>query len=439
MNGLGNREIALEIEISMDFMPVLLAVVEKGAAACGMEKRELDQMVLGAEEIFGYLCSLAMPREKLQAVLTDGAYYVQLTLMMAESEVPWEAFNLSAPAVQGDESDIGELGLMLAARFLDGLEVERRPPAGIMLKLIKDKIYPAVKGPFSNPLRLDEPYAIKEAAPADIKQLCALVQSVNGEDVIPPFCRTPGRLVDMAASGDYRVIVARDAQEQMAGGLIWHAVSDRLVEFHGPFAVAAGLTAAGLLVEYCLASLARTSAVALYSRNAAPDYPEEYFEPMDAGRIIDANSRPYASRPVFRLLHEDNGASSWISPVLQPFVEDNYHRLNLPRRINMVENLGEKVQAHSAFLSRLDWQGGQAVMRPLQTGRDAREVLEAYVQVLRTNDIDEIQFELDLGQAEHGELGPALLAAGFLPALLLPYGASGDLLVFCHQPDASRS
>lgn len=435
----------------MEFIPVLLAVVEKGAAAFGLQKRELGQMILGTEEIFNYLCSLSMRHEKLRAVLADGAYYIRLSLTLADLEVPWEAFNLSAPVMEGNENDLGELGLMLAARFLDGLEVERHAQSGIVLNLIKNKVYPTIEAPGRTLVRLDGPLRIKRADADGVKRLCGLILDNYRPALTPAFGRTPGRLVDMLASGDYQAALAWDHNGELAGGLVWHPVSEALVEFFGPFTVPADANAANpanpadpanaasLLVEYCLAGLARTSAVALFNRNSSPDFPAEYFEEMGRRQQSEPGGTKFESLSVFRLLREDNGSSSWIAPILLPFVEERCRRLNLPRRLNRVENLGERVAGHSAFLSRLDWQSRSAVMRPLQTGQDAEQVIAAYRQVLVSNGFDEIQFELDLGQAEHAELGPALLAAGFEPVHLLPYGAKGDLLVFYCQAPASRS
>lgn len=438
MSSPAGTDMKLEINAKMDNMPVLLAFVAAGASALGLQKRELDQLVLGSEEIFSYICGLSAGHDRIQGILHDGAYYVRLALVMDKMDIPWEAFNLSVPVIRGEDQEMEELGLMLAARFLDGLEVESQTQRGIAINLIKDKVYPVAEAGNEGNMIVNGSLAVSAGDPGGIKQLCGLVQQYYPA-VAPSFCRTPGRLVDMAASGDYRVLLARDSTQQLAGGIIWHWLSPGLVEFFGPYPVPTESPAAILLAEHLLSSLARSSAVALFSRAAPEAYPAACFEEMGRWQRAGSDGSLREQRSIYRLLHEDNGAVSWFSPVLQPFVEEASRRLNLPRRFCLVENQGERVEARSAFLSRLERQGARAIIRPLQTGRDAKEVIASYVQVLRNSDFTEIEFELDLGQAEHGELGAALLAAGFQPVHLLPYGARGDLLVFHYQANPSRN
>lgn len=423
-------DIHLEIEMHQEYLPVLISLVESGSRVFGLQHGECSQLVLAAEEIFSYLCGLPLKKDRVKARLLDGFYYISLELIIPEVDIPWEAFNLSARPGLDEDSDLKEIGLLLAARFLDGLTVEKHAESGIILNLIKDKSYPAAQ-PGDFPVdEVKAPCQIVNASPEGLKSLCGLILNHYEEAAIPAFARVPGRLVDMIRSQEYQAALALDIQENVAGGMVWHNISSQLVEFFGPFVSSGETELPGLLVEHCLAKIARTPATALFTRSASPDLPGAYFEPLGSEDIHDTGGNIQTNQPCFRMLHEDNGSSLWIHPVLKGFVAEKCLQMDLPRHLHLALNRGESQEFKTAFLSRLDRQGRQAIIKPLQTGGDAAVILSEYIKVLWENGFERIQIELDLGEALHSELGPAILHCGFTPAYLLPHGGIGDVLVF---------
>ncbi len=79
---------------------------------------------------------------------------------------------------------------------------------------------------------------------------------------------------------------------------------------------------------------------------------------------------------------------------------------------------------------------GQVVLAALWVGDDATAVLKQHVVALRQAGFGEIIFQQDAGEASQAELGPALLASGFAPQYILPWGGKGDVLVWTQRGEA---
>jgi hypothetical protein len=69
-------------------------------------------------------------------------------------------------------------------------------------------------------------------------------------------------------------------------------------------------------------------------------------------------------------------------------------------------------------------------LRPLIDGRDMPALLASHVDLCRRDGVEHILLETDHGIGWHARLGVAIRAAGFVPRLLLPNAATGDVLVW---------
>ena len=101
-----------------------------------------------------------------------------------------------------------------------------------------------------------------------------------------------------------------------------------------------------------------------------------------------------------------------------------------------VEAQGEAQSARSAFSARMNRPAGQVTLAALWVGEDAAAVLKQHVVSLRLAGFSEIVFQLDAGEASQAILGPALLASGFAPQYILPWGGKGDVLVWTQREEA---
>jgi hypothetical protein len=164
------------------------------------------------------------------------------------------------------------------------------------------------------------------------------------------------------------------------------------------------------------------------------DVPQDYFELL--GEITIAaggvNKEEVKHQVLYRQLEEDNGAKVFVHPEIAVFMEECYDRLVLPRTLLTTEYACEAMSEHSAFSVALDWPRQQAVLSVLALGQDALNNLKEHIVFLRKEGIVNLFFHLDVGKAEEALMVPALLAAGFTPRLVLPWGGHGDLVLFQH-------
>ena len=151
-------------------------------------------------------------------------------------------------------------------------------------------------------------------------------------------------------------------------------------------------------------------------------------QPTSCGRTVLCCAGPSTTA----ILGEDPGSEVWAHPDLEPFLRDTYRRHAFAREIRLTESQGEKRQPHSVFAVKFERAAGLVTVRPLWDGEDAKETLAEHVRVLQKDGIANIFFRMDLGRAWQANLTPALLANGFSPNLVIPYGGKGDLAIFQH-------
>jgi hypothetical protein len=190
---------------------------------------------------------------------------------------------------------------------------------------------------------------------------------------------------------------------------------------------------ASALVEACLGAIAKSEAVGLLCTYPTNRLPAEFFEEL--GRLDISSSEGEALElPMFyRHLKEDHGGRVWAHADLKDFLEREYQRLFLAREISLTQDQGEQRPKHSVFAADIDRTVGLAMLRPLWDGSDAADNLARHLTALSREGAGSILLEMDLAHAWQAALAPDLLANGFEPKLLLPYGGDGDLVIFQHS------
>ena len=240
----------------------------------------------------------------------------------------------------------------------------------------------------------------------------------------------------MAAAGEWRVLAAVDPAGYLGGALAWTGQGERTVLCQGPylFGQPAGSAMAVDLVEALLGELARSQALILLNHLPTPELPAAYFEPLGSYTLYPPDDSPREVTVQFRHLAEDPGTTVWAHPALEAFLDEQYQGLFLARQVLGARAEGEDQPPHSVLSTRLHRAQGQATLRPLQEGRDAADNLAAHVELLQGEGLRTIFFEMDLGQAWQADFTPALLDQGFSPRLLVPYGASSDMILWQSGP-----
>ena len=430
------RVIALDADFSVDVTPVLLSTVENAALAFGMDKKSVMNLTLAAEEVFSYLSTVSDKHDPLRIECVNGGYYVQVDFLFSARRLNLQAFNLTANIDPTDETRIHDIGLLMAARLADQIQLVMNPDRKMCLSLTKEKSYPA--GMALEPLAVPNLQIVKIETPAsdDLKIFCQRVLSVYSPDDSPAFIAYPGKFVDMIDSGDYEAAMAFDEQKNILGGIVWQQTKGKTINFYGPFLFDEIPDCEAKLLEYCLEKVGRSDCPGIMNRLAFRGVTDQYFEILGSTRNFGTDGSVRQHTAVYRQLIEDLGARVLSHPQLMNFLKAEYSRLYLPRNLLASTWMGEKSDELSVFTA--DLCQSQVTLRALLGGRDAEENLANHLKLFAIEEIKNIFFELDLGESWQSELVPALQNNQFTPCFLMPYAGRGDVVLFQHQAGEVR-
>lgn len=430
MQGSGHR-VSLRLPADARFIPLVQGVVEQAASVFGLERAKALRLTMAAEELVSHLAETAGGVE-IDLTVVPGGWCVRADFSFVADPSELWAMNLAAREDIGAGKSMDRLGLLLAARMSDGFVV-RIDGAKVHLELRQDRVYQAVTPRPVTHARAADPVVIADnPEPALIREACALAVDRYPAHLIPEPYFTPGKVADMAASGDLRLAVAVDGAGALAGLMSWRSPSERSVGFCGPYLFLEGGATAEALETRLLGAVARTRAVSLFSDLATPDLNSMNYETM--GRIFF--SRPEREAVEldmwFRHLREDSGGAVWAHPVMRSFLEDAYDRLVLMRVIREADGSGESLPARSVLSARLRPELGTATLAPMVAGRDAAQVVADHVRALSRDGYRNIFFHLDLAYGWQAAMAGALAENGFAPRLVLPDAGKSDVAVFQH-------
>lgn len=415
------QQVEIKVPFRSQLIPLVVSCVEQSAQAFGLKRQESLPLALAAEEVFAFLVVQAEAKETMSLTCRFGGYYVEALFKFTGRALPMRALNITTAVVADDEKSLEDMGLLLAARSVDYLRFSTDEEGNMTLHFIKEKDYPGITpGQNYSDLAIDTDFKLVDGQPELLKQFAGRVTETYGK-AAPSFFQFPGKLVDMVASGEYGAVLLVDGKSNIGGGMLWR-LGNKMVEAYGPYLFLPQQDLAQNLIEGCLGKVARTKAVCLIIRQATPQTPGEYFESL-------------GGKALYRQLGEDNGAVSFAHPCLTSFLERSYQELFLPREIQEIEYQGERIAPYSAFAAHIDRDANRVVLSTLGVGADATKNLLEHVRVLREEGITNLSFELDAGIPEQAILSPALLAAGFVPTLLLPWAGRGDLILFEHRKE----
>ncbi len=432
---------SLEIPIDAAYLPVATAFVENAATAMGLDKPEALSLTLATEEIITYLCRKSAGGRTIRLQCRGGVYYVAEELTFAAGDFDMRAFNLTAPASFEDESDEGEMGLLIASRVVDEVDLHE-DSTGIRLVLKKEKAYPSASGDDT----AKAPPGLYDVIVPDPELLKYFIRLLNGgadKSHLPTDFIYPGKVADMAASGEYGAAVACDKGGRIGGGILWEIGTGKakMCQCFGPYVFVGGAEKdlAEALMDFCIGAVAKTQAIGIFSRYPARNFPVDYFEMIGSLELPIGSGGAMESVPIhFRQLEEDLGSVAWTHPALEPFLQSTYERLSFARETIAVHEEGETAAASSVLSVRFERTSGYASLRPLWPGKDMAENIAGHLRILRDEGIPAVFFEMDIGRSWQVRFTPALLESGFTPSVLLPHGGEGDVVIFQHLPEDRR-
>ncbi len=421
--------ITLKLLCNNKYLPIVLSFAEESARAFGLGKKETFAVRLAVEELFSYL-SKVLTNTNIEIVCINCIYFIELQFIF-KGNISLKNFNLTATISPNKEQDLEQMGLLIASRMVDNFKITKNQDS-IFLQLIKEKSYPSIDNKKLNIFYEDsDSFFIKEPNKDELKLFAARVKYFYNEKPLPDFFSYPGKLVDMVISSNYDTLIAIDNKNQIIGGIVWCSLNKRLIEFFGPFEFKNNFNKPlkEELIIACLENIGKSDAIGLYSKTNIDAVSEEYFE--EIGRLLIYRDNDKISMPVcFRQLKEDTGAIAWCHEELKNFLDNNYNMLFLPRKVEVVHEMGEILSDSSVISTALDRSMKTATLKLFLYGKDFENNLLSHINLLRKEGFNNIFFEIDTGIPEQAYIVPALLKINFSSKVLVPCAGVGDIVIF---------
>lgn len=434
--------VTLKFQPAPAYIPIVQHVVEGVAKAAGLTPKLVYKLSLAVEETCLYISQIPDRRGRVKCTVTPRAASIETAFTFAAEDVSLAGLNLQARRDQGLElaecGDFINLGLLLAAHSVDRLSLGRPAPGRFRLTLIQDRDYPRLEPETVCPPPATPPIRVTRNPDHDPLVLaCRLAAGIHPAWELPESIFTPGKLVDLVAAGDIEALVASDARGHVVGFLIWRPEEKGAATFHGPYVFCTEFApdVAGKLIDAMLATLARTGATGVFTSRTLPYLPGDEFDVLGqiAYLLPDGSERAFVAR--YRSLGEDLGRVVYAPPSLEGPLRKEYDRLALGRDMLPAEPTGSRLPEHSLFSTDIAFSRSEAVLRPLLEGRDIGENIERHVTALLSQDIMNILFLVDLGQAWQARLAEALVNAAFRLAFIQPEGGQGDIAWLQYVPN----
>lgn len=426
--------VRLEVRPDRVFQTLVTAFVSHASMAMGLEDADAGHLTRASEKIFLLLCEFLPFSKRVRISCVDGLYYV-------DQEVEFDLFESDGRMSGSSQSDPYEflaktdgLDLDSDTQTVDTFRlVQKKTTLSCVLR--KYKSYPIItESPSPVHLTLTGPLSVRAPDPHELGLFISHAYQSYPRLMLHSSFLSPGKVVDMVASGDFFAIVAVDSRGSIGGGILgrWQGAGNRVVEFYGPYVFGRERRqeTAQLLVDGIIENLARTNTLALATLMPTPELPTDYFDSVGSLCLSSEQCVVSVFETYFRYLGEDPGSVVRVHRLLVPFVDEVYQRLALPREIVVLEEYGESVPMRSII--SVDYIGflSRAILRPMWFGRDSLDNLRRHLDHVRSLDYKNILIEIDLGIPWHSFFVPAIFECGFTPRSILPYAGKGDLIIF---------
>ena len=431
--------VSLDLLADICWIPLVQGVLETGAPILGLDQGKTLRLALAAEEFILHL-SKTSPGTRLNMTLTREASRVSVLFRFESSSDDLWAMNLTAEGEISRDLDLGmdHMGLLLVSRVVDSFSItlNRRT---VDIILYQNITYPEIEKAIAPDQSLEGTLnAHSFCEPAEISHACARAMACYPETLYPEAFKTPGEIIDRIAGKEFFAGLVKDEAGTIAGMICWEIPSRQTVEFYGPYLFSDNpKDTARLLIDLLVTSVARTSAITLYSRMATQDLPKGDFEPLARLTCRQFNGKIEKKTLWFRHLKEDTGCSVWAHPNLADFLKKTYKNLFLMRTIREYKSQGEIRPDRSLLGTRLEATRKEATLWPMLDGADIHENICRHIKLLTDEQYTNIFFTIDLSAGWQAALGEILVQTGFLPAYVLPYAGQSDKVIYQYvDPDA---
>lgn len=425
------RTLTLGITARASYMPVVTSFVESAAIVFGMQKEEYLRLSLAAEEIFLYLCDFVCPDKALEVQCVNGYYYARVLFCFSAVELNLSGLNIASTISPDREPDLDAMGLLIASRSVDALDVAVEKNNRIRLAITKEKAYPASSEKLPLPQSAQQIFT-ETPDTQRLKMFAGLVSQSYDVSYRPLFFTYPGKLADMVASGEYSAIVAMNAKKEITGGILYCYRTEKNVQCFGPYCFyrEQEKMIGEKLLTACISNIAHSKALGLLSLSGLPEAIQNNFETLGSLRYYEEGKPPVEMFSFYRLLHEDPGFEVWCAGDLTDYLKREYNRLALAREIRTVRDMGETRSGSSLFSAEVHRDRHAVILRPLLPGNDFSANLKRHIRFLINDGFLNLYFELDLGIPWHAELSPQLMTYQFKPGIILPFAGKSDIVIF---------
>jgi hypothetical protein len=425
-------EVSLSVSGDIAFLPLAVSFAENAGEAYGFGEHELYSLRLCAEEVFIFLCRVLGTSEPVQIIARNGIYRLTLRFLFKPSSLNLRVLNMTAKAPLEKGEDLDDLGLFVAARMVNRLKLSSETDGRTSLSVEIERSYSEETKPCLDAVPMANAWSIHPVDSVEIQFLSALVKANCPAAQYPDFLNYPGKAADMIASSDLKAAAAVTDNGAICGGVLWTWLSDKMVELHGPFVFPATQPPAlvSALIDYLVEWTAKTPAVGIVCRRELDQEIPGGFDLL--GEAIGQSAGLASGRQSFaiRLLREDEGAVVYCHPMLEAFLRQQYDRLVLPRVLRVIPCLGTGMSEHSVFACETRKDRCQVILTGLYFGQDVAANLQEHLAMFAEQSLQTIFFEVDLGVSWQSAFVPALMEAGFVPRMVVPYAGRSDTVIF---------
>jgi len=420
------------------FLPLCLDFVDKAAQGFGFGGKETAGILLAAEELYAYYSAHAGLDSDIELVLQDEGYRLLFGISFSLADPDMRALNLAFNIDLDDEDALDMLGPMIAARSVSGLRLDFGPEEQVTLKVWREKEYPFsdplsfVSGPKTGPMEISIP------SPEDLRHFSSMVAATDGE-FTPEFLLKGGMAAEMLKKGALQAAVIQTGAD-ILGGVVWQGLTDACIEVFGPYVFAEDPDDEILtqLMDQAISAISRTPARGILRRQSEMKDFQRFFDFLGVIQVVSPQGEPTGCFYYFRQLKEESSSYVYSSSGFAKFLEREYDRLYLPRRIRTTDFASMGQRDYSVIA--VEFKNGRTLahLRPLCAGRDLVENLEAHIALLKSQDVKNIFFEIDTGREEEMMFTSALQEVGFQPVLVIPDAAVSDLVIFSYLTDGMQ-
>lgn len=425
-----SKKILAHIPFSTAFLPLAMEVVQKGAQGFGYHDHEAEGLVLAVRELFSFYKRHAAGGSAVEIEMEDQYYRLLLTISFRMANPDLRAFNLTwHPGRESNESP-DMFGPMIAARTVSSLRIDFGTDEKVILRLSRDRNYTPAQ-----PVALPPPDTLQTLRVADPSRddlhHFATMAVTSGSRFLPPFLARPGMVADMLDTGHINALLLL-GDDWIMGGILWKPLSDSCLELFGPYVFIDDPEerAMSLLLDEAVTRISRSRFRGLVRRQGPLADHERFFDFLGEIRLTGVDGAASHATYYYRQLKEEPGKVVYSSGQLAEFLSEQYERLCFPRQLRTASKNQALSRNSSVLAVELEHARSLAIIRPLCAGRDMSTNLASHLELLRNEGIINFIVEINTDRSEESAFTEALNTNGFVPRLIIPDAAHGDLVIY---------